>query len=143
MSRIEDISRRPAISLIKGVPSLLSTVDQMAVASLICLISIRLEFIGREQAVSPTERDWLRSNLIPSKSWQIWIARFGGSNQSEYWAQKYALRFDPTPADRILPEYCNAYVTTYVIGRLCAHAVYFPVEGFSGYEGVSISRIWP
>ncbi len=142
MSGIEDCAKRPGARLINGERQLLSPVDQMAISSLLCLISTRFEFIGKQRAVSALERDILRLTHIPSASWRIWIARFTG-NPYEHWSRKYALRLHPTPDDMIDAEDCNLYVSTYIIGQLCAHVVYCPIDGlFGGYQGVHLTSIW-
>jgi hypothetical protein len=132
MRHREELAMRPVTTLIRGERSLLSPLDQMATASLLCLISMRIEFLGTQRAVSPQERDYLRFNAIPSGSWHVWIARFDGPTPYEHWSRKYALRFDPKLNDRLDPEHCNAYVTTYVLGKFCVHLVYFAINGFGG-----------
>lgn len=143
MSRMEDSAKRPTARLIRGERQFLSPVDQIAVAALLCLISTRIEFIGTQRAVSAQDRNWLRLARMPSASWKIWIAKFIGPNPYEHWSRKYALRLDPVPSDPIDPENCNIYVSTYIIGQLCAHLVYCPIDRlFGGYEGVHLTDIW-
>ncbi|OIQ73474.1 hypothetical protein GALL_448880 [mine drainage metagenome] len=40
-------------------------------------------------------------------------------------------------------DYCNTQCTTLVIGKLCAHLFSSTVQPVLGYEGISLTRIWP
>lgn len=41
-------------------------------------------------------------------------------------------------------EYCNAQVSTFVVGKLCAHLFSSTVwPRFDGYEGIELRSIWP
>jgi hypothetical protein len=71
MSMIEALAMPFAIPLIRGEPQLLTPFGQYAVAALISLIAMRLEFLGTMRAVSQAERDWLRRRYIPSTHWKI------------------------------------------------------------------------
>ena len=143
MSLMEDYARPAATRLILDVPQLLDLANQDAVAALLTLISMRLEFLGDMRAIPAEERNWLRCHLEPSNDWKIWIATFGDDNWDEHWSRTYAAQLDSKPTDKVGPEYCNVRVTTLVIGKLCAHLFYSPVIDFKGYEGVELAQIWP
>jgi hypothetical protein len=124
-------------------PALLQPFGQRALAALLALIATRLEFTGTASAVSPQDRDWLRFNREPTTDWKIWIANYGGTQPEEHWSKNYAAQLVSAPTDKVGPEYCNAMVSTTVIGKLCAHMFYSPINDFRGYEGIALSQIWP
>jgi hypothetical protein len=143
MSKIEQFAIPFAAPLIRGEPSLLSPIGQLAVAALICLISTRLEFLSTLRAVEKKDHDWLRQHRMPSNDWRIWVARYAGTNPNDHFSKSYAAQLSSLPIDKVGPEYCNAQITTLVIGQLCAHSFYSPVMSLSGYEGVELSQLWP
>jgi hypothetical protein len=144
MSNVESLAKNPTLPIIAGVPSVLDTFGQRLLAALLCLISMRMEFLGVMRAVSPQDRDWLRYYREPSDDWKIWIARLADEH-ADSWARFYAAQLGPLPADKIGPEHCNVQVATMVIGKLCAHTFYSPDIDLSsyGYEGVRLTCIWP
>jgi hypothetical protein len=143
MSTIESFAKQPAIPLIQGIDSLLTITDQFRLASLLCLISIRLQYLGIMRAVTVEDADWLRYYREPSPDWAIWITRFAGTNPDDHSARYYAIQLDPLSTDKVGPEYCNVQVATLVIGQLCAHLFYSPVMQFFGYDGIELCQIWP
>jgi hypothetical protein len=144
MSGIENLAIPYAVPLIRGTRFLFDTFGQRAVANLLCLIVIRLEFLSTSRAVSARDRDSLRLHLWPSDNWKIWIARYAGENQNDNWSKSYALQLSSLPTDEVGPENCNAQITTLVVGQLCAHIFYSAViDALDGYEGIDLSRLWP
>jgi hypothetical protein len=143
MSLMEDRARGCATRLILGQPQLLDLSDQDAFASLLTLIAMRFEFLGDMRAISAQERDWLRYYREPSKNWKIWISGFRGDDGDEHWSRTYAAQLESKPTDKVGPEYCNVRVSTFVIGRFCAHLFYSPIIDFQGYEGVHLTKLWP
>jgi hypothetical protein len=143
MSTLEGFTRGCTSRLILGIPQLMGLGDQGALASLLTLIAMRIEFLGEMRAISDQERDWLRYYREPTNDWKIWISSFGGDDAEEHWSRTYAGQLDSKPADKVGPEYCNIRVTTLVIGKLCAHLFYSPVIDFEGYEGIHLTQIWP
>ncbi|WP_420969795.1 hypothetical protein [Bradyrhizobium sp. B120] len=143
MSVIEGRARAPGARLILGTAQLLDLNSQDAIAGLLTLIAMRLEFLGDMRAIPDQERNLLRQRHVPSDDWKIWIAEFNGDDGDQHWSRTYAAQLDSKPTDKVGPEYCNVRVTTLVIGRLCAHLFYSPVIDFQGYEGVELTQIWP
>jgi hypothetical protein len=143
MSRIEELAIPFMVPLIRGERMLLSPFGQLAVSALICLIGMRLEFLGVQRAVSQTDRDWLREHRWPSSDWKIWIARYAGEKSQDHFAKYYAAQLGSVPPERVGPEHCNVRVATLVIGQLCTHSFYSPVDTIDGYDGTRISRVWP
>jgi hypothetical protein len=143
MSLIEGRARPSGTRLILDSPQLMDLNDQTAIASLLTLITMRLEFLGDMRAIQNQERDWLRAHREPSKDWKIWISAFGGDDGDQHWSRSYAAQLESKPTDRVGLEYCNVRVTTLVIGKLCAHLFYSPIIDFQGYEGISLTQIWP
>jgi hypothetical protein len=147
MSRIEDVAKPVLLSLMQGEPVLLGTLDQMLVASLLCLITMRNEFSRLSAiAVPPEDRDWIRLNLIPPwYNWRIWITRYRGARANEHWAFHYPMHIDSSPMAETGPDKCNTQTTTLVIGQLCAHVFSSTIIGeeLPGYEGIQLCCIWP
>ena len=143
MSVVEGCSRPCGARLILDVPQLMELHDQTAIASLLTLITMRLEFLGDMRAIPDQERDWLRIQREPSNHWKIWISAFGGEDGDQHWSRTYAAQLESKPTDKVGPEYCNVRVTTLVIGKLCAHLFYSRVIDFQGYEGIDLTQIWP
>jgi hypothetical protein len=143
MSVIEGRARQVGTGLILDLPQLLNLSDQEALASLLTLIAMRLEFLGNMRAISDQERDWLRYYREPTNDWKIWIGGFGGDDGDQHWSRTYAAQLESKPTDKVGPEYCNVRVTTLVMGKFCAHLFYSPIIDFQGYEGIEIAQIWP
>jgi hypothetical protein len=143
MSVMEGRARPCATRLILNVPQLMDLNDQDAIASLLTLITIRLEFLGDMRAISNHERDQLRIHREPTDEWKIWISAFGGDDGDEHWSRTYAAQLESKPTDKVGLEYCNVRVTTLVMGKLCAHLFYSPIIDLPGYEGISLAQIWP
>ncbi|MBR0685303.1 hypothetical protein JQ594_05210 [Bradyrhizobium manausense] len=140
---MEGRARPCGARLIAGIPQLLDLHDQDAIANLLTLISMRLEFLGHMSAISDRERQLFRNRHEPSDHWKIWIAEFMGDDSDQHWSRTYAAQMESKPTDKVGPEYCNVRVTTLVIGKLCAHLFYSPIIDFAGYEGVELTQIWP
>jgi hypothetical protein len=143
MSVIEGLARSPGARLLLGEPQLLDLINQDAIANLLTLIAMRLEFLGDMRVIPDQERNRLKLNRVPSDDWKIWIAEFHGDDGDQHWSRTYAAQLDSKPADKVGPEYCNVRVTTLVMGKLCAHLFYSPVIDFQGYDGVELTQIWP
>jgi hypothetical protein len=146
MSSIESLSKHFTAALIGGHSTVLTPFLQLATSSLLCLIVMRPAFTTEQIAVPQQDRDWLRYYREPSANWKIWIARFAGVNAHEHWSRTYGLRLEtnPTPAGEI--EYCDVRVSTFVIGKLCAHIAYTTdPDATAGveYDDVNLCRIWP
>jgi hypothetical protein len=117
--------------------------DQTAIASLLTLIAMRLEFLGDMRSISNQERDWLKAHREPTNNWKIWISAFAGDDGDQHWSRTYAAQLESKPTDKVGLEYCNVRVTTLVIGKLCAHLFHSQIMDFQGYEGVHLTQIWP
>jgi hypothetical protein len=143
MSIIESAAKHSTWPLIVNKPFLLDTFGRFTLASVLCLITMRIEFVTGMIAISPGERDWLRHRFEPSNHWKMWIGRYGGTRHGDSWSRSYAAQIEPKPTDKVGPEYCNVRVATLVIGQLCAHIFYSPVIDFKGYEGLFLPQIWP
>ncbi len=145
MSTIENIAKRPMTMLMCGEPLLLTTINQLHIASLLCLIAMRNEFnyLG-VRAISDAERDWLRMKLTPPWNWQIWLSRYVGRSQRECWYWQFPMHVSSSPPSETGPHKCNTQTTTLAIGQLGAHlfsSTDFPE--FGGYEGIHLCKIWP
>ena len=145
MSRIESMAKPAMTSLMFGEPILLDRVQQMLVASLLCLIAVRNEFSAlAARGVSDGERKWLRTTLTPPWNWQIWIARYRGVRPNEHWCLHLPCHIASTPSTETGPDKCNTQTTTLAVGRLSAH-LFSSTEilDFPGYSGINLCKIWP
>jgi hypothetical protein len=154
MSEIEASSKLAMSALVLGSPIRLGPPEQRAVASLLCLISMRVEFMSEMRAVAQADRNFLRRLRSPPHNWRIWIARYSkeGEVADDNWCRYYAAQAISYRIGDVLPrpdktggQYCNSQVTTMVIGDLFAHVFSRQAEGLE-YEGVEyppLTRIWP
>jgi hypothetical protein len=147
MSGIEGAAVQVATPLILGNSFQLTHQNQQLLAAFLCLISMRLQFLGSMRPIPQSDRLYLKQNLHPPPLWMIWIARFAGEKADDHWSRFCGLQvvsqFDSTPPDKIGVEYCNTHCTTLVIGKLCAHLFSSTVSPVHGYEGIQLTRIWP
>lgn len=145
MSKIESAAKPAMSRLMYGEPILLDRIQQLLVATLLCLIAVRNEFSPlAAQAVTADERTWLRTKLTPPWSWQIWLTRYRGARPNENWIRHYPLHIASTPTAETGPDKCNTQTTTLAIGRLGAH-MFSSTEflDFAGYDGIRLCKIWP
>jgi hypothetical protein len=146
MSRLEQANIYTLSRLVTGKPCLLTPFDQWLLASLFCLITIRLEFTDLEmQGVPREDRSTLMMRACPPfDTWRIWIAQYIGTNPEDHWSGHFGLQMVSSPNEAPRPHKCNTQVTTMVIGKLCFHAVSSSVMKVPlGYDGVDIRQIWP
>jgi hypothetical protein len=146
VSGIESWAKHFMRPLILGYAPVLPPIGQFSIAALLCLIAMRLEFLGDMRAVAAEDRDWLRYYREPSPHWKIWIARFDGEDQDEHWSRTYAVQHTLAPTDEIGAAYCDTRISTLVIGQLCAHILYGHDTEFvskMAYDGVELTQLWP
>jgi hypothetical protein len=153
MSQIESNAIGPSVPLIQGKPFaaevgqhsyMLNAWGQRAIASLLCLITMRVEFMHPPtQAASVTDRTWIKDKMEPPPFWQVWIARYSGTKAAEHWCRHYGLDLVSSPSEIRSAPKCNTQATTYVLGQLCAHVFSSTVlHDFTGYGG-ALCKIWP
>jgi hypothetical protein len=144
MSRIEQRAKAYATPLIQGTTCALDERGQRALAALLCLITVRTEFAELNTiSVSKEDRDWLREKMEPPPLWQIWIARYIGTEPENHWCRHFGMQLVPSPDVKLETPECNTQTTTLVLGQLCAHAFSSSVfPEFSGYK-TPLCRIWP
>jgi hypothetical protein len=145
MSIIEGHAVSVTAPLLRGEPVLLDLAGQFALSNLLCLISMRHEFLSHSMRAIPQEdRNWLRTKFQPPDHWRIWIAKFTGKNPHDHWSRHCGIQIAASPAENVGPEYCNTHVSTMVMGNLCAH-IFSSTEwrDFQGYEGIQLTQIWP
>jgi hypothetical protein len=145
MSRIESAAIPGTGPLLLGNGVLLDTYAQRALATLLSLIVIRLEFTEiLTQAIPPEDRTQLKETFLPPWHWRIWIARYPGENSEMHRCSHTGFQFVSIPTESPGPVKCNTQVTTLVIGQLYAHVFSSTVwRDFSGYEGINFRQIWP
>lgn len=145
MSKIEGAAKPIGLPLMQGSSLILRPVDQMLLAALFCLITIRNEFNRLQSVAIPgVDRDCLRTTLLPPwHGWKIWIAKYGGPNVKENWSYHQPMHLASGPPSQTGPDKTNTQTTTLVIGQVCAHvfsSTYIP--GFD-YIGLPMVQIWP
>jgi hypothetical protein len=150
MSQIESDVIPIAKPLIKGEMLCLDETKQTQLAAFLCLISMRVEFLGRMRAIPPAHRCYIKDHQQPPAGWTIWIARYAGERPDEDWSRFCGMQIESvakgqvlTPRDKAGADYCNTQVTTMVIGKLCTHIVSSTENVVDGYEGIRLTRIWP
>jgi hypothetical protein len=145
MSKIESAAKPATTRLIYGEPFVLDRVQQMLVATLLCLIAVRNEFSALgARGVTDDERTWLRTTLTPPWNWQIWIARYRGSRPNEHWCYHFPMHIASSPTTETGPDKCNTQTTTMAVGQFGAH-LFSSTEflDFPGYAGIDLCKIWP
>jgi hypothetical protein len=148
MNGIEDAAIPVASPLILGDNDFhLADHGQRLLAAFLCLISMRMQFLGSMRPIPQSDRRYLKDHHQPPPLWVIWIARFDGEKPDDHWSRFCGLQvvseFESTPADKIGVEYCNTQCTTMVIGKLCAHLFSSTVSPVLGYDGIRLTKIWP
>jgi hypothetical protein len=144
MREIEEATMPFMRGLLLGhLPFLLPSFNQRLLASLLCLVSMRVAASSEtKQAIPQADRDWLRHRYEPPANWRIWIARHRGPDHMD---ERFApMHISGSPDVETGLEYCNSQVSTFVVGKLCAHLFSSTVwSRFDGYEGIELASIWP
>jgi hypothetical protein len=140
-----ETSARPAITkLMLGEPFLFDALNQRLVAAFLCLASMRLERGGKTgRAIPNSDIEHLKTKREPPLAWHIWITRFSGITDGYFSAHTAMQRGKLSSGLPTGPEYCNEQVSTFIVGRLCAHLFSSTIRDFDGYEGIAQTRIWP
>ncbi len=143
MRRLEEDSFDLLSRLIIGETTIVSKERQTKLAARLAQM-IMVAYLSREEvdAITNDERVNLRTNLSPPADWKIFLCR--SDNPVEIGQYYYS--------DALLGEAVNrdgrsitimAHVTTFVLGKLCVHALSKVNHNFRGYTGVSLVRLWP
>jgi hypothetical protein len=144
MSRIESSSMPSLTALVTAKACLLDSEDQRKLSALLCLISMRLEFISGMKTTAEADSRFLAREFEPPHHWKIWIAEFSGDDPDSHWSRYCAMQLESSPAAIFGADHCNTQVTTLVIGKFCAHIFCSTaLPDFQGYEGIRLSQIWP
>jgi hypothetical protein len=62
-------------------------------AALFCLITVRAEFSELSTlSVSVDDRTWLKEKMEPPPLWQIWIARYVGTEPETHWCRHVGMQ---------------------------------------------------
>jgi hypothetical protein len=88
MSDIERLAKPYAVPIIADEFSILNPFGQRQLAALLCLIAMRMEFLGDMRAVTPQDQAWLHERREPSSNWKIWIARLA-DEQADSWSRPW------------------------------------------------------
>jgi hypothetical protein len=142
MRHIEEAAIPIMQPLLAGTPCSLDTDYQRILATLLCLVSMRIERASNMKAIPPEDRNWLMTCSEPPTHWKIWIAQYQGAPIID---ERYtAIQIASSPDVPAGVEHCNTQVTTLVIGQLCAHLFSSTVwRDFGGYDGAELASIWP
>ena len=118
--------------------------DQCTIAALLCLINMRLEFLGEFRAIPAADRPAIRETRLPPAGWCIWLAKFIGEKGDDLVSRYTGLiAGELGPPEKVGPEHCNTQATTLVIGKLCAHLFRSSFVPFVDYDGARLTKIWP
>jgi hypothetical protein len=114
-------------------------------AAMLALVSVRIELTARPMRTIPqVDIETIMDTGRPNDHWRIWIARHSGKDLADYSYRYTAMQILSEPAPIYGPEHCNTHVTTLAVGQLYAHILFSTVwPDFPGYEGISLTRIWP
>jgi hypothetical protein len=97
-------------------------------------------------AATPADYVALYESGNPPPSWKVWVAKYGGTSPGDHVVRHFGLQLSEFPDVRAEAHKCDTQVTTFVIGRLCAHS--FSSTVISGAEGddygpIDVPQIWP
>lgn len=154
MSRIESDAKDTLIPLVQGAPFaegttntafMLNSWGQRAIASLMTLITMRVEFSHMAtKAATDDHRAWIRERLEPPPFWKVWIARYIGDSPGAHWCRHYGLQLVSAPDELRSDHVCDTQTTTLVMGQLCTHIFSSTtIPTFDGYTGQGLCRLWP
>jgi hypothetical protein len=149
MSGIESDAIPVTSPLITGVDLMLDEIGQRKLALLLCLITMRTEFLSNMRAIPESDRRFLMERRELPPLWSIWITKYGGDKSAENWSRYTGMQIalesaaKLQPPNEVGPYHCNSQCTTMVIGKLCAHVFSSTVTPILGYSGVRLTRIWP
>jgi hypothetical protein len=122
MSRIEDAAKPIVMRLMQGKQIILDATQRQKVAALVCLITMRTEFMETGRiAIPDADREWIRTKESPPPEWKVWIAKFWGLRPSDYFFNRSVIQLAPDGTvnmDRV-PRY-NTQSSTFVWGQLVA-----------------------
>jgi hypothetical protein len=145
MSSIEETALPVVRPLLLAEPTTLDTGSMTSLATLLALVSIRVELTARPMRTIPrTDIQHLMDTGRPNEKWRVWVARHSGKDLKDYSYRYTAMQVLSEPTPVYGPEHCNTHVTTLVVGQLYAHILFSTVwPDFPGYERVSLTQIWP
>jgi hypothetical protein len=146
MSKIEEAALPVIGPLITGQRTLLHPSAQEKLASVITLISTRVELIAYGMRSIPKfEKDELRKNPLPTPNWRIWIARHAGKDAKDFQFRFTAMQIASDKSTPVRgPEHCNSHLTSLIAGQLFIHVFFSTVwPDFPGYRNVSLIKLWP
>ena len=94
-------------------------------------------------AVHQVDRTTLRLTGEAPSGWLIFLCRADVSVESGQYYHADAFRTQKVVAGQIREILDNNYVSTFLIGKLCVHALTRAPAGYQGYAGVTLARLWP
>jgi hypothetical protein len=115
MSRIESSSMPCLTALVTAKAFLFDSEDQRKLSALLCLISMRLEFISGMKTTAEADSRFLAREFEPPHHWKIWIAEFSGDDPDSHLSRYCATQLESSPAAIFGADHCNTQVTTLVI----------------------------
>jgi hypothetical protein len=146
MSKIEEAALPAIRPLLIGERTFLDLSSQQKLASVLTLISMRVELIAYgTRSIPKFEKDELRKNPLPTPNWRIWIARHAGKDLKDFQFRFTAMQVASDKSTVMRgPEYCNTHITSLIAGQLFVHVFFSTVWlDFPGYPNVSLIKLWP
>jgi hypothetical protein len=146
MSKIEEAALPAIKPLLVGERTFLDLSSQQKLASVLTLISMRVELIAYGmRSIPKSEKDELRKNPLPTPNWRIWIARHAGKDLKDFRFRFTAMQVASDKSTLMRgPEHCNTHITSLIAGQLYVHVFFSTVwPEFPGYPDVSLIKLWP
>jgi hypothetical protein len=150
-SSVEDVARLVMTSMIRGEHAVLTPPQQKAIATWIALKAMVGEYSQpNSKAIPDHEHHFLKANLCPPPSWQIFIARYQGKRwRAEYYHEGFTVgdsaSYQPKAADGSPVR--NIQTTLFGVGDLLVHAISsaIPELAFEAQDPIAhgMLRVWP
>jgi hypothetical protein len=93
-------------------------------------------------AISVEERENLRSHNLPPLDWQMFLCRSDCTIEEGQYYYSDSFIGESTDANNNTVS-VMAHVTTFVLGKLCVHAISRSYGHLKGYSGINLAQVWP
>jgi hypothetical protein len=98
--------------------------------------------IEDKQAISVRDRQLLRQYERAPLEWMIFLCRADVPVEDGQYHHTDAFQLIASERGNTVNLATNL-VTTFVLGKLCVHALTLPPYAYQGYTGVRLVRLWP
>jgi hypothetical protein len=143
MRQLEESAYDVLSGLIIGDITTISREYHGILAARLALV-IMVASLSKDEAdsISIDERGNLRLRTLPPTDWQIFLCRSDCTIEEGQYYYSDCFTGEAVDASNN-PINLKAHVTTFVLGKLCVHAISKGYGNLKGYSGINIAPIWP